>query len=117
MHVCRIQEGYLRYYRGIITLLEKLSKILEEMGYHINEYDWFVMSKIVNDKQCTIFFHVDDLKMSHVYPDIFSRIITDIDAEYGKIAKMTITWGKINNYLSMTIYYSSPGKLIFSVVD
>ena len=27
-----------------------LSKILEEMGYHRNEYDWCVMNKIVDYK-------------------------------------------------------------------
>ena len=32
----------------------KLSKILEEMGYQRNEYDWCVMNKIIQKKQCTI---------------------------------------------------------------
>ena len=32
----------------------KLSKSLEEMGYQINEYDWCVMNKIIDNKQCTI---------------------------------------------------------------
>ena len=54
--------------------------------------------------------------MSHVDPDIVSRVLSDIDAEYGNIVKMTITQGKIHKYLGMTIDYSSPGKLMFSVV-
>ena len=29
---------------------EKLSKILEEICYQRNEYDWFVMNKIVKGK-------------------------------------------------------------------
>ena len=44
----------------------KLSKILEDMGYKINEYDWCVMNKHVNGKQCTILCHVDDLDILHV---------------------------------------------------
>ena len=40
----------------------KYSKILEEMGYQRNEYDWCVMNKIIDNKQCTIIWHVDDLK-------------------------------------------------------
>ena len=61
------------------------------MGYQRNEYDWCVMNKIVNDKQLTIIWHVDDLKMSRVDPYIVSSFLADIDAEYGNITKMTIT--------------------------
>ena len=38
------------------------------------------MNKTVNDKQCTILWHVNNLKMSHVDPDIVSRIISNIYA-------------------------------------
>ena len=61
------------------------------------------MNKIVYDKQCTIIWHVDDLKTSHVDPAVISSVLSDIDAEYGKIAKMTITRGKVHKYLGMTI--------------
>ena len=73
------------------------------MGYQRNEYDWCVMKTIVNDKQCTTIWHVDDLKMSHVDPDIVSSVLTDIDTEYGKIAKTTIMRIKIHKYLGSTI--------------
>ena len=87
----------------------KLSKSLEEMGYQRNEYDWCVMENIIDNKQCTIIWHVDDLNTSHVEPAVFSSVLADIDAEYGKIAKMTIMKGKVPKYLGMTIDYSSPG--------
>ena len=48
---------------------------------------------------------------------LFSSILSDIDVEYGKIAKMTIMWDKVHKYLSITIDYSSPGKVIFSMID
>ena len=73
------------------------------MGYQRNEYDWCVMNKIINDKHCTILWHVDNLKMSHVDPDIFYSVLANIDSEYGNISKMTITRGKIHKYLVMTI--------------
>ena len=50
MHVCRTQEVYMWNSSIIITILEKISKILEEMGCQRNEYDWCVMNTIVNDK-------------------------------------------------------------------
>ena len=86
------------------------------MRYQRNEYVWFVMNKIINDKQCMILWHVDDLKTSHVDPAVISRFLADIDAEYGKIAKMIIARGKVHKYLRMTIDYSSPGKVIFLMI-
>ena len=74
------------------------------------------MNKIIDNKQCTILWHVDDLKISHVDPAVVSRVLADIDAEYGRIAKMTIMRGKVHKYLRMTIDYSSCGKLIFSMI-
>ena len=95
----------------------KNSKSLEEMGHQRNKYDWCVMNKIIDNKQCTIIWHIDDLKTSHIYPAIVSSVLADIDAEYGKIAKMTTTRGKVHKYLEMTNDYSSPGKVIFLMTD
>ena len=53
----------------------KLSKILEEMVYQINEYDWCVMNKIIDNKQCTILWYVNDLKTSHVDSAVVSRVL------------------------------------------
>ena len=68
------------------------------------------MKKVVKGKQCTILWHVDNLNMLHVDSDTFSSVIYDIDAECGKIAKMTITQGKVQKYLGMTINYPSVVK-------
>ena len=65
------------------------------MGFQRNEYEWCVMNKLVKDKQCTILWHVNNLKMLHVDYDIVSIFLADVDKEYGKIAKITITWSKI----------------------
>ena len=75
------------------------------------------MNKIIDNKQCTILWNVYDLKTSHVDPAIVSSVLFDIDTEYGKISIMTITRGKVHKYLGRTIDYSSPGKVIFSMID
>ena len=75
------------------------------------------MNKIVDKKKYTILWHWDGLKTSHADPAVISRILADIDAENGKISKMTITRGKVHKYLGMTIDYSSSGKVIFSMID
>jgi len=39
-----------------------LSNTLKEWGFKINNYDQCVTNKTINDKQCTIISHVDNLK-------------------------------------------------------
>ena len=95
----------------------ELSKRLEESGYQRIEYGWCVMNKLIGNKQCTELWHVNNLNISHVDPAVVYRILADIDMEYGKIAKMTITRGKVHKYHGMNIDYSSPGKVIFSMID
>jgi hypothetical protein len=46
----------------------KLTEKLNEWGFTINPYDWCVVNKTVNRKQCTILWLVDDLKISYVDP-------------------------------------------------
>ena len=75
------------------------------------------MNKIIDDKQCTIPWHFDDLKKSCVNPDVVYSVLGEIDAEYARIAKMTITRGKVHKYLRMTIDFSWPGKVILSMID
>ena len=45
------------------------------------------------------------------------EVLADIDAEYGKIARMNTTRGKVQKYLGMIIGYSLPGKVIFSMIN
>ena len=50
-------------------------------------------------------------------PAVISNVLADTDEEYGKIAKMTITQGKVHKYLGMTIAYYSPGWVIFLMIN
>ena len=87
------------------------------MGYQRNEYDRCVMNNIIEKKQCAILWHVNYLRTSNIEPAVVSSVIADIDTEYGNTAKMTITRGKVYKYLGMNIDYSSPGMVIFSMID
>ena len=42
-----------------------LTAKLVDMGFEINPYDRYVANKLIEGKQCTILWHVDDLKVSH----------------------------------------------------
>ena len=88
---CMYAEAKKAIYGTLETSLlfwAQISKILEEMGYQRNKYDWCVMKNIIDDKKFTTLWHVNDLKTSHVDPAVISSVLADIDAEHAKICKM-----------------------------
>jgi hypothetical protein len=48
-------------------------------GFTINPYDGCVANKMIDGKQCTVLWHVDDLKISHVREDVNTDIIKRIN--------------------------------------
>ena len=53
---------------GLWGILNKLVADLESNGFMLNPYDWCVANKVVNGKQMTVCWHVNDLKVSHCDP-------------------------------------------------
>jgi hypothetical protein len=60
-----------------------LSKNLKEWGFEINPYDWCVANKTINGKQCTVLWHVDDIKVSHEDPEVVTRVLEMFEGVYG----------------------------------
>ena len=89
----------------------KLTSKLIEWGFTINPYDRCVANKQIDGQQCTLVWHVDDMKMSHGDSKVVDRIIKMLEAEFGKEAPLTIRRGKIHDYLGMTLYFSIDGKV------
>jgi hypothetical protein len=103
--------------RAALLFWKLLSSKLILWGFEINPYDWCVANKTINGKQCTILWHVDDLKISHIDPDVNTDIIEMIDNEFGKEAPLTITRGRIHDYLGMTLDFSEQGKVKVKMLD
>ena len=72
---------------------------------------------IKEGKQCTIIWHVDDLKLSHVRQSVLEDIAKKLNAKYGQKILLTIHWGLVQEYLGMTIDYSEEGKVKFQMPD
>lgn len=75
-------------YRSIKASLQfwlQLSKLLEDMGFIENPYDDCIVNKIINGKQCTITWHVDDLKMSHSKEQVVRDVINELESIYGQM--------------------------------
>ena len=68
-------------------------------------------NKIINGTQCTIVWHVDNLKIAHEDPLVVNGIIAKLNHDTGKEVPLTETTGKIHEYLGMTFDYSIDGKV------
>ena len=56
---------------------------------------------MINGKQCTIVWYVDDLKISHVDAKVVDEQIDLIKGEFGKDMDLTIKRGKVHEYLGI----------------
>ena len=79
---------------------EHLSTFLAKLGFDQNRYDACVTNKYINGDICTIAWHVDDLKISHVNEKTVMKIINELENEYGK---MTVNTGKTHTYCGMNM--------------
>jgi hypothetical protein len=97
---------------------ERLSSFLiDQNGFERNPYDFCVVNKMVNGKQLTIVWYVDDLKISHVDRAVVDDMIGRLKNEFGKISDLTIRRGKVHDYLGIKIDFTTQGKVIMSMND
>ena len=79
------------------TLLEavlfhsKLKGVLTNLGFKMNDYNEFTFNKMINGKQCTIQFHVDGLKLSHLEQDELDKIIDHLNGIFDSDKELIAT--------------------------
>ena len=103
--------------QAAMLFCKDLTSKLKRWGYEINPYDWCVANKMVSGAQCTVVWHVDDLKISHVDPTVVESLLDLLDGEYGKINPLVTTHGKLHDYLGMTLDYSDDGNVKIVMKD
>jgi hypothetical protein len=74
--------------KSALLWYELFTGTLQGMGFELNPYDTCVANKIVDKKQCTIAWYVDDNKISHVNPKVVTGVVNKIEERFGK---MTVT--------------------------
>ena len=79
------------------------TSVLTQIGFTLNPYDACVANAIIDGSQCTIAWYVDDNKISHKNPAVVSDIISKIESKFGK---MTVTRGKVHDFLGMNITFT-----------
>ncbi len=96
---------------------EKLTTKLPEWGFVANPYNPCVMDKVIDNKQCTVTWHVDDLKISHINMATVDDIINRMEAEFGKYVLLSKSSGKVHDYLGMVLDYWIPGQAVIKMED
>ncbi len=91
--------------KSALLFYQKLVSELRSMGFIINPYNPCVENKIVDRNQLTLWWHVDDLMISHVNVLAINEFLWELKAIYGNsLAEST---GKQHNYLGMIFNFSS----------
>lgn len=103
--------------QAILLFWKDLTAKLLEWGFTINPYDTCVGNKDIDRYQCAVLWHVDDLKISHRDPAVVDGIVELLSERHGKHAPLTVTRGKVHEYLGMTIDFSTEGKVIIRMDD
>jgi hypothetical protein len=101
---------------------EKFTESLRSEGFEMNPYDPCVWNKMINGKQCTILFHVDDCKISHVESKVLDNTIAWLRRDYESIfedgsGEMKVHRGLVHKYLGMTLDFSTKRQVKISMTD
>ena len=91
---------------------ENLTTTLTSMGFEANPYDKCVMIRIIDGKQCTIAFHVDDLKISHINEEVVRAIISQLEDGYGE---MNVNIGQSHTYVGMDLTFPGDGTVVIDM--
>ena len=96
---------------------KKFRADLESIGFKFNPYDPCVANRIINGKQHTVRFHVDDLMSSHQEYEVNTQFLHWLNKLYGGHGEVKATRGLKHDYLGMTLDFSQPGKVVVDMVD
>ena len=96
---------------------KKLSASLKQRGFVTNPYEWCVTNKDIKEKQCTIVWHADDLKVSHADSVVVDKVVASLQVECGQLDEMIVRRKIIHDCLETELDFSSPGKFVIDMED
>ena len=100
--------------RSALLWYELYTSKIQGMGFELNPYDMCVANKVINEKQCTIGYYVDDNIATHVEEEVLSDIIDVVKSEVGAI---TVSRGNTHNFLGMDITFNDDGTLSIRMTE
>ena len=77
-----MQKAMYGLLRSALSFYRKLVVDLEDFGFKLNPYDPCVVNKNINSTQMTVYWHVDDLKVSQINPQEITKFGDWLSATY-----------------------------------
>lgn len=90
------------------------SEVLMGLGFELNPYDPCVANKIINGKQCTIAWYVDDNLITHEEEAVVEEIARKINELF---PGLTTTKGKPHTFLGMEMIFNENETLKIGLRD
>jgi hypothetical protein len=111
----KMQKAIYGLLRSALLFYRKLVTDLEGSGFVLNPYDPCVANKEVNGSQMTVCWHVDDLKTSHINPEVNTKFGEWLSTTYG--VSVVTHRGKVHDYLGMIFDFSQKGKVMVNMIE
>ena len=105
--------------KASLLYYNKFRSDIEAEGYKVNPYDPCVANKMINGKQHTVTWHVDDVKASHEDPKVNDAFYEWCENTYGseENGHVTVVRGKRHDYLGVNLDFSEKGKLKVDMIN
>ena len=84
------------------------SSALRKIRFVLNPYDLCLANKVINNKQCTITWYIDNLKISHVDYSVVDGVIKVIKSYF---VKMIVTRGAKHKYVGIEFEFTDDGEV------
>ena len=101
-------ESALLWYNLFSTTLKK------DMGFILNPYDKCVANKVIDGKQMTIVWFVDDCKVSHVDPEAVTKVVNKLKKHFGELKT---TRGKTHTFLGINFTITEQRTVELEMID
>ena len=111
----KLQKALYGCLKSALLFYKKLVNDLLTFGFELNPYDPCVANKMIKGSQCTVVWHVDDLKISHKDPEVVTGVLTYLKQIYRE--DMRISRGTKHDYLGMQLDFSNKGYVDVTMVD
>ena len=101
----------------VLMACKKLTRMLRSWGLEMNPHDPYAWNKIVMKKQLTLIFHIDDVMLNHLYPQVVTKHVKRLDGIHGQKDSLTVNIGLVYECLGMTIDFRMKSRCVFSQYD
>ena len=106
---------YLQILKALYGMIESAllwyslyTEILQSEGFELNPYDRCVANKMIDGKQCTLGWYVDDNFLSHKDTKVVDKIIEMVESHF---PGLSVERGKKLNFLGMEIEFTNDKKV------